>query len=95
MDIIKHVKNLIPGIVKYADIQKFLITRSIIAELSINDIVEVTSGPFKNSKAKITGLEQSRSEVTIMLLAATYLLPVTVDVDHLRIVEKSQSDVNA
>ncbi len=91
----KHVKNLIPGIVKYDDIQKFLVTRSIIAELSINDIVEVTSGPFKNSKAKITGLEQSRSEVTIMLLDATYQLPVTVDVDHLRIVEKSQSDVNA
>ena len=91
----KHVKNLIPGIVKYADIQKFLITRSIIAELSINDIVEVTSGPFKNSKAKITKLEQSRSEVTIMLLDATYQLPVTVDVDHLKIIEKSQSDVNA
>ena len=32
----KHVKNLIPGIVKYDDIQKFLVTRSIIAELSIN-----------------------------------------------------------
>ena len=91
----KHVKNLIPGIVKYEDIQKFLITRSIISELSINDTVEVTSGPFKNSKAKITRLEKSRAEATIMLLDATYQLPVTVDVDHLKIIEKSQSDVNA
>ena len=30
-----------------------------------------------------------------MLLDATYQLPVTVDVDHLKIIEKSQSDVNA
>ena len=41
-------------------------------------------------RAKITNVETTRSEVTILLLDATYQLPVTVDVDGIRIVEKSK-----
>ena len=88
----KHVKNMIPGIVPYEDIEKFLITRSIVSEVSINDVVEITSGPFKNMRAKITRVEAGRSEVTIMLLDAPYQLPVTVDVNGIRIVEKSKEE---
>ena len=86
----KHVKNLIPGIVNYDDIQKFLVTKSIVSEITVGDTVEITSGPFKNMRAKITNVETTRSEVTILLLDATYQLPVTVDVDGIRIVEKSK-----
>ena len=88
----KHVKNMIPGIVPYEDIEKFLITRSIVSEISINDVVEITSGPFKNMRAKITRVEAGRSEVTILLLDAPYQLPVTVDVNGIRIVEKSKDE---
>ena len=88
----KHVKNMIPGIVPYEDIEKFLITRSIVSEISINDTVEITSGPFKNMKAKISRVEAGRSEVTIMLLDAPYQLPVTIDVNGIRIVEKSKGN---
>ena len=88
----KHVKNMIPGIVPYEDIEKFLVTRSIVSEISINDVVEITSGPFKNMRAKITRVEAGRSEVTILLLDAPYQLPVTVDVNGIRIVEKSRDE---
>jgi transcriptional antiterminator NusG len=88
----KHVKNMIPGIVPYEDIEKFLVTRSIVSEISINDIVEITNGPFKNMKARISRVEAVRSEVTIMLLDAPYQLPVTIDVNGIRIVEKSKDD---
>ena len=88
----KHVKNMIPGIVPYEDIEKFLVTRSIVSEISINDVVEITSGPFKNMRAKITRVEAGRSEVTILLLDAPYQLPVTVDVNGIRIVEKSKGE---
>ena len=88
----KHVKNMIPGNVPYEDIEKFLVTRSIVSEISINDVVEITSGPFKNMRAKITRVEAGRSEVTILLLDAPYQLPVTVDVNGIRIVEKSRDE---
>ena len=45
-----------------------------------------------NMKAKITRVEVGRSEVTILLLDAPYQLPVTVDVNGIRIVEKSKGD---
>ena len=41
-------------------------------------------------RAKITRVEAGRSEVTILLLDAPYQLPVTVDVNGIRIVEKSK-----
>ena len=88
----KHVKNMIPGIVPYEDIEKFLITKSLVSEVSINDVVEITSGPFKNMRARISRVETGRSEVTIMLLDAPYQLPVTVDVNGIRIVEKSKDE---
>ena len=88
----KHVKNMIPGIVPYEDIEKFLITKSLVSEVSINDVVEITSGPFKNMRAKISRVETGRSEVTIMLLDAPYQLPVTIDVNGIRIVEKSKDE---
>ena len=86
----KHVKSQIPGIVQHQDIEKFLITKSIIAELGIGDTVEITAGPFKGMRAKINRIEPARSEATVILLEATYQLPVTVDANFLKIVEKSR-----
>ena len=43
-------------------------------------------------RAKITRVEAGRSEVTILLLDAPYQLPVTVDVNGIRIVEKSKDE---
>jgi transcriptional antiterminator NusG len=91
---IKHAKNLIPGIIKFQDIERFLVTKSIISELGLDDIVEVIAGPFKGMKAKINRIEPARSEVTVILLDAPYQLPVTVGVNYLKIVEKAKTQVS-
>lgn len=87
----KHVKGVIPGIVQFPDIEKFLVTKDILAELGVNDIVAVVAGPFKGMRAKINRIELTRSEVTIILLDAPYPLPVTVDANYLKIVEKAKA----
>lgn len=89
----KHVKSQIPGIVQQQDIEKFLITKSIIAELRIGDTVEITHGPFKGLRAKINRIEPARSEATVILLDAPYQLPVTVDANFLKIVERAKQEV--
>ena len=86
----KHVKNLIPGIIQFQDIEKFLITKPVISQLGINDTVELVAGPFKSMKARIERIEASKSEVTIILLDAPYQLPVTVDANYLKLVEKAK-----
>lgn len=87
---IKHAKSLVPGIIQFQDIEKFLITKPIISELGLNDIVEVVAGPFKGMRAKINRIEPSRMEVTVMLLDAPYPLPVTVGANYLKLVEKAK-----
>ena len=86
---LKHVRSQIPGIIKFQDIEKFLITKSIISDISIGDTVEVTAGPFKGMQATITRVEAVRKEVTVVFLDAPYQLPVTIDADNLKLIKKT------
>ncbi len=88
----KHVKSQVPGIIRFPDIEKFLVTKSILTELDVGDKVEVVAGPFKGMQANITRIESVRKEVTVILLDAPYQLPVTVDADYLKIVQKSSDE---
>jgi transcriptional antiterminator NusG len=54
--------------------------------------VEVTGGPFKGMRAKITRVDKAKSEVTLELLEASFTLPITVDSDYVKLVERSRSE---
>ena len=87
----KHVKGMVPGYIQFSDIEKFLVSKSIISDVNVNDIIEIVAGPFKGMRAKINRVEPQKSEVTVMLLDAPYQLPVTVDVGFIRIVSRAAS----
>ena len=88
---IKHVRSRIPGIVSFAEIERYIVKKPIIEELNENDIVEVTGGPFKGMRAKITRIDKTKAEVTLELLEATFTLPITVNSDYVKLVEKSKA----
>jgi transcriptional antiterminator NusG len=88
----KHVRSKIPGMMQYKDIERFLVTKSMVAELNDGDIVEIVAGPFKGMRAKISRVEQAKQEVTVVLLDTPYQLPVTVDAAYLKIVEKAKPE---
>jgi transcriptional antiterminator NusG len=77
---------------QFQDIEKFLVTKSMVAELSDSDIVEIVAGPFKTMRAKIVRIETAKQEVTVVLLDTPYQLPVTVDAAYLKIVEKAKPE---
>lgn len=87
---IKHVRSRVPGIVSFSEIERYIIKKPIIEELSENDIVEVTGGPFKGMRAKITRIDRAKAEVTLELLEATFTLPITVHSDYVKLVEKAR-----
>ena len=87
---IKHVRSRIPGIVSFAEVERYIVKKPIIEELSENDIVEVTGGPFKGMRAKITRIDKTKGEVTLELLEATFTLPITVNSDYVKLVEKAK-----
>jgi len=88
---VKHVRSRIPGIVSFAEIERYIVKKPIIEELNENDIVEVTGGPFKGMRAKITRIDKTKAEVTLELLEATFTLPITVNSDYVKLVEKSKA----
>ncbi len=87
---IKHVRSRIPGIVSFAEIERYIVKKPIIEELNENDIVEITGGPFKSMRAKITRIDKTKAEVTLELLEATFTLPITVNSDYVKLVEKAK-----
>jgi transcriptional antiterminator NusG len=86
---IKHVRSRVPGIVSFSEIERYIVRKPIIEELSDNDIVEVIGGPFKGMRAKITRIDISKEEVILELLEATFTLPITVHSDYVKLVEKA------
>jgi transcriptional antiterminator NusG len=89
---IRHVRSRVPGIVDFTEIERYIIRKPVIEELSENDIVEVTGGPFKGMRAKITRIDKAKAEVTLELLEATFTLPITVHSDYVKLVEKTKTE---
>ena len=83
---IRHVRGQLRGELTYNEIDKYLIKKSTVSELAVENTVEIIAGPFKGMKATITRLDQEKEEATVVLLDAAYQLPVTVDANYLKLV---------
>jgi len=83
---IRHVRGQLRGELTYNEIDKYLIKKSTVSELAVENTVEIIGGPFKGMKATITRLDQEKEEATVVLTDATYQLPVTIDANYLKLV---------
>jgi transcriptional antiterminator NusG len=88
---IKHVKSRVQDFASFSEIEKYIVRKPVIEELNENDIVEITGGPFKGMRAKITRIDRAKEEVTLELLEATFTLPITVHADYVKLVEKAKT----
>ncbi|NIP67499.1 transcription elongation factor Spt5 [Candidatus Bathyarchaeota archaeon] len=88
---IKHVRSRVPGTVSFPEVEKYIVAKPMIAELDEGDIVEVVGGPFKGMRARITRVDQTKEEVVLELLEATFTLPITVHADYVKVVEKGRA----
>ena len=84
---VPHVKGIIKKEVKIDDIKKFLETKKIEIKVNRGDVIEVTSGPFKNEKGKVTRVDEAKEEVTIELLEAAIPIPITVPIESVKVIE--------
>jgi len=88
---VRHVRSRIPGLVSFSEIERYLIRKPILENLFEDDIVEITGGPFKGMRAKITRIDKPKGEVTLELLEATFTLPITVHSDYVKLVQKGKN----
>jgi transcriptional antiterminator NusG len=88
---VRHVRSRIPGLVSFSEVERYIVRKPVIEDLNEDDVVEITGGPFKGMRAKITRIDKSKGEVTLELLEATFTLPITVHSDYVKIVEKART----
>ncbi|KAG2471828.1 MAG: Transcription elongation factor Spt5 (modular protein) [Nitrosopumilales archaeon] len=82
---VRHIRGQLRGELEFKDIEGYLIKKSTVAQLAVDQTVEITGGPFKGMKATITRIDHEKEEATVLLLEASYELPVTVDANYLKI----------
>lgn len=92
---IRHVRGQIKGELQFKDIEGFLVKKPTVTELSVDDTVEIIGGPFKGMRAKITRVDYEKQEATVILLDAPYQLPVTVDANYLKLVQKASQQATS
>lgn len=94
---VKHVKagatSRMLGRVQFSEIEKYLVTKPIIQELEVGYLVEITGGPFRGMQARITRINRVKSEATLELLEAAFTLPITVNADYLKLIDRTSREV--
>jgi transcriptional antiterminator NusG len=87
---VPHVKGIIRKEVTMGDIKKFLEVKKIEIKMNRGDIIEVTGGPFKNERGKVTRVDEAKEELTIELLDAAIPIPITIPMESTRIIEAAE-----
>ncbi len=86
---VPHVRGLIRKNVDISELRKFLEAKKTEIKINRGDVIEITGGPFKNEKGKVTRVDEAKEEVTVELLEAAIPIPVTVPMDSVRLVQSA------
>jgi transcription termination/antitermination protein NusG len=85
----RHARTRTKGVVSIQAIERFIVTKPVIEELSVGNLVEVVGGPFRGLRAKITHVDKVKQEVVIELLEEGFAtLPITVHADYVKLVSR-------
>ena len=87
---LRHIRGQLRGELTYDEIDKYLVKKSTVSELAVENVVEIIGGPFKGMKATVTRIDHEKEEATVVLLDASYQLPVTVDANYLKLTHQSK-----
>ena len=60
-------------------------------DITINDTVEIISGPFKGNRARISTITPTREEVTVIMEGQDIAIPVIIHVDNIRVLESAKT----
>ena len=85
---VPHMKGIIDGEIPFDEVKTFLNPEPILASVKKGSIVELISGPFKGEKAKVIRIDESKENVVLELIEAAVPIPVTVNGDQIRLIQK-------
>ena len=89
---VPHVRGRVGGKVSFEEIDKFLVPPPAAEGLGTGDVVELTSGPFKGERARITRVDSAKEELIVELLDSPHTIPLRTHADFVKIVEKAKKE---
>ena len=85
---IKKARNFLEGTIDFSEIDGYLTPHSTVKGFEEGSLIEITKGPFKGEKARVTHIDESKEEITVELIDAMMPIPVTLNGDSVRVIEK-------
>lgn len=88
---VKHVKGFLKKAITIDEIKNLIqIVKEPAAAIEVGDIIEMTSGPFRGEKAKVTKTDYSKDQVTVELIEVAVPIPISVKAKIVKLFQKSQ-----
>ncbi len=81
---LRYAKGVVPGVLRYEDVERLLKPEAVVETLKPGDIVEIISGPFRDMKAQVVRVIPGKNEVVLNVLEIEYPLQITVPGDSVR-----------
>jgi transcriptional antiterminator NusG len=86
---VKHVKGFLKKPITVEEIGKLIkTTKKPTLIIEVGDLVEMSSGPFKGERARVTQIDEAKDEVTVELLEVAVPIPVTVKGKMVKLFQK-------
>lgn len=85
---IKKARTFLDAPVDISEIEVYLTPLSTVEGFEEGSLIEITKGPFKGEKARVKHIDESKEEITVELIDAMMPIPVTLNGDSVRVIEK-------
>jgi len=87
---VKHVKGFLKKRVELSEIEELIkATKQPTLAIEVDDLIEMTSGPFKGEKAKVIKIDEAKDESTVELIEVAVPIPVTVKTKMVKLYRKA------
>ena len=81
-----HVRGLIKGGMQMSEIEHFLESKPMTADIERGDIIEITNGAFKGEKAKVIRIDENKDKITVEIIESAVPIPITVNAANIRVI---------
>ncbi len=86
----RNIRGLLPQPLTNEEIDRLVEVKSMAQQISIGDIVEFTTGPFKGYKAKVLRTDEIKGDVTVELMDVVVPIPITAKMNTARVIQKAE-----
>lgn len=78
-------KGIVGGEIKLEELNSLLEAKPLMKSIKIGEKIQIVSGPFKNERAIVKRVNDTKEEVTVELLEAAVKIPITIKAENIRI----------